>query len=170
MDDINQQAIRSIQEADTILIGAGAGLSAAAGLTYSGQRFEKIFDKFIAKYGLTDMYSAGFYSFPTPEAEWAYWAKHIYHNRYENGALPLYEKLLRLVKDKEYFVITTNVDGQFMKAGFDGHRFFEVQGNYGEFQCSVPCKPLVYDNKDQVLKMLITLVNNYLFALIVVLP
>ncbi|MDY4761262.1 hypothetical protein [Streptococcus thoraltensis] len=156
MDDINQQAIRSIQEADTILIGAGAGLSAAAGLTYSGQRFEKIFDKFIAKYGLTDMYSAGFYSFPTPEAEWAYWAKHIYHNRYENGALPLYEKLLRLVKDKEYFVITTNVDGQFMKAGFDGHRFFEVQGNYGEFQCSVPCKPLVYDNKDQVLKMLIT--------------
>ncbi|MFU2205140.1 Sir2 silent information regulator family NAD-dependent deacetylase [Streptococcus pluranimalium] len=154
MGDIERQAISAIQDADTILIGAGAGFSAAAGLTYSGSRFEKHFEKFIATYGLSDMYSAGFYPYPTPEAEWAYWAKHIYHNRYEDGPLPLYENLFRLVKDKDYFVITTNVDGQFMKAGFDPHRFFEVQGNYGEFQCSVPCKPLVYDNKDQVLKML----------------
>lgn len=140
MEKTVQAAWAAIQSADVLLIGAGAGLSSAAGLTYSGQRFEEHFAPFIKAYGLTDMYSAGFYPYPTAEAEWAYWAKHIYHNRYADTGLPLYRKLFQLVKDKDYFVITTNVDSQFMKAGFNQQRFFEVQGNYGEFQCSVPCR------------------------------
>ncbi|MGF0070180.1 SIR2 family NAD-dependent protein deacylase [Streptococcus orisratti] len=154
MEKTVQAAWAAIQSADVLLIGAGAGLSSAAGLTYSGQRFEEHFAPFIKAYGLTDMYSAGFYPYPTAEAEWAYWAKHIYHNRYADTGLPLYRKLFQLVKDKDYFVITTNVDSQFMKAGFNQQRFFEVQGNYGEFQCSVPCRQLVYDNQDQIMAML----------------
>lgn len=154
MEKTVQAAWAAIQSADVLLIGAGAGLSSAAGLTYSGQRFEEHFAPFIKAYGLTDMYSAGFHPYPTAEAEWAYWAKHIYHNRYADIGLPLYRKLFQLVKDKDYFVITTNVDSQFMKAGFNQQRFFEVQGNYGEFQCSVPCRQLVYDNQDQIMAML----------------
>ncbi len=131
-----------------------SGLSAASGLTYSGTRFDTLFAAYKAHYGMMDMYSAGFYPFSTLEEKWGYWVKHIYHNRYQTGALSLYRDLLEVVKDKDYFVITTNVDGQFMKAGFDDQRFFEVQGNYGEWQCSVPCQQTVYGNEAMVLKMM----------------
>ncbi|WP_057490167.1 SIR2 family NAD-dependent protein deacylase [Streptococcus orisasini] len=153
-------ALKAIKDADVILIGAGAGLSSAAGLTYSGERFKKYFPEFIEKYHIEDMYSAGFYPYPTEEAEWAYWAKHIYHNSYEVGATSLYKKLFELVEDKDYFVITTNVDGQFIKAGFDKERYFEVQGNFEHFQCSVPCQQVVYNNKEHVLKMMDNIDDN----------
>lgn len=152
--DLIASAKEKIASADKVLIGAGAGLSAAAGLTYSGSRFEKKMAPFIYKYQLPDMYSAGFYPYPSPEAEWAYWAKHISTNRYEPGSLPLYQELFKLVKDKDYFVITTNVDGQFEQAGFDTDRLFAVQGDYGNFQCSVPCQQVVYDNEDLVKDMI----------------
>lgn len=148
------EAYRLLDEAEMVLIGAGAGFSAAAGLTYSGLRFEALFSDYIKRYGLTDMYSAGFYPFATSEEKWGYWAKHIYHNRYEPKALPLYQQLYHLVREKNYFVITTNVDGQFMKAGFASDRFFEVQGNYGEWQCSKPCHDSIYQNESQVKEML----------------
>lgn len=148
-----EQAKQLLAKADKIVIGAGAGLSAAAGLTYSGSRFEVLFKDYIDRYGMPDMYSAGFYPFATPEEKWGYWSKHIYHNRYQPGSLPLYKELYQLVKDKDYFVITTNVDGQFQQAGFDPERFFEVQGNYGEWQCSVPCQKKVYDNETAIREM-----------------
>ncbi|MFH6636001.1 Sir2 silent information regulator family NAD-dependent deacetylase [Streptococcus suis] len=141
------QAKKLIAEADAIVIGAGSGLSSAAGLTYSGQRFEENFAPFIKEYGLTDMYSAGFYPFATKEKKWGYWSQHLYLNRYQTGSLPLYQDLYELLADKNYFVITTNVDSQFEKAGFDKEKIFEVQGNYGEFQCSVPCHDGVYTNQ-----------------------
>ena len=149
-----QDAKKIIEEADKIVIGAGAGLSAAAGLTYSGSRFEVFFKDYIVRYGMQDMYSAAFYPFETAEERWGYWAKHIYHNRYQPEGLLLYRDLFDLVKDKDYFVITTNVDGQFMKTGFSQERFFEVQGNYGEWQCSVPCRQKVFDNRGAVMEML----------------
>lgn len=149
-----QQAKKLIEEADVVVVGAGAGLSAAAGLTYSGERFENNFKEYIEKYGLTDMYSSGFYPFESSEEKWAYWSKHVYLNRYSDNGLKLYKDLYDIIKDKEYFVITTNVDSQFEKVGFDKNKIFEVQGNYGEFQCSVPCHDEVYNNKEQVLKML----------------
>lgn len=149
-----EKAKKLLTQADKVVIGAGAGLSAAAGLTYSGSRFEVLFRDYIARYGIEDMYSAGFYPFATLEEKWGYWAKHIYHNRYQPEALPLYQDLYELVKDKDYFVITTNVDGQFKKAGFDMDRYFEVQGNYGEWQCSVPCQPRVYDDETAVREMM----------------
>ena len=149
-----QEAKKIIEEADKVVIGAGAGLSAAAGLTYSGPRFEVFFKDYIVRYGMQDMYSAAFYPFETAEERWGYWAKHIYHNRYQPEGLSLYRDLFDLVKDKDYFVITTNVDGQFMKTGFAPERFFEVQGNYGEWQCSVPCRQKVFDNRGAVMEML----------------
>ena len=123
-----------LEGAECILIGGGAGLSAAAGLTYSGDRFTANFADFIDKYGMTDMYSAGFYPFKTQEEKWAYWSRHINLNRFLPPALPLYKSLFELVKDKEYFVITTNVDHQFYKAGFAPERIFAVQGDYGKIQ------------------------------------
>ena len=153
MEEKIQTAKNLIAEADAIVIGAGAGLSSAAGLTYSGQRFEEHFAPFIKEYGLTDMYSAGFYPFTSPEEKWAYWARHIQLNRY-GESLPLYQELYELVKDKATFVITTNVDGQFAKAGFDEASLFEVQGNYGEFQCSLPCQQEVFPNQELVEAML----------------
>lgn len=148
-----EKAKHLIQEADKIVIGAGAGLSAAAGLTYSGTRFQVLFKDYIARYGMPDMYSAGFYPFATPEEKWGYWAKHVYHNRYQPDGLALYQDLYQVIKDKDYFVITTNVDSQFVKSGFNPERLFEVQGNYGEWQCSVPCSQTLYDNEDAVLDM-----------------
>ncbi|WP_421409851.1 Sir2 silent information regulator family NAD-dependent deacetylase [Streptococcus suis] len=142
-----REAKHLLAEADALVIGAGAGLSAAAGLTYSGQRFTENFADFIEEYGLTDMYSSAFYPFATAEKKWGYWSQHLYLNRYQTGSLPLYQDLLELVADKPYFVITTNVDSQFEKAGFDKSKIFEVQGNYGEFQCSVPCHDGVYPNQ-----------------------
>ena len=145
---------RALNAADAVLVGAGAGLSAAAGLTYSGERFRRLFPDFIKACGITDMYSGGFHPFATPEERWAWWSRHIWHNRYEPGPLPLYAKLLELVKNKDYFVLTSNVDHQFRLAGFPKERLFYMQGDYGLWQCSVPCHESTYENKDAVLAML----------------
>lgn len=144
-----------IKECEAIIIGAGSGLSSAAGLTYSGERFKKHFSDFINKYHLTDMYSAGFYPYESLEEDWAYWSRHIYYNRYIDAPKDTYQKLLQLVKDKDYFVLTTNVDHQFQKAGFDKKRLFYTQGDYGLWQCSKPCHQKTYDNKEIVEKMLL---------------
>lgn len=142
-----------LKSADAVVIGAGAGLSTSAGFEYSGERFEKYFSDFAEKYGITDMYSGGFYPYQTLEEYWAWWSRQIYCNRYINAPKPLYQKLLSLVKDKDYFVITTNVDHCFQKSGFDKQRLFYMQGDYGLFQCSEPCCQKTYDNKELVLKM-----------------
>ena len=137
-DKITQLA-EKISSADAVIIGAGAGLSTSAGFTYSGERFSKYFSDFKEKYGFTDMYYGGFYPYKTLEEYWAYWSRYIYINRYTDAPKTVYADLLRLVKDKDYFVITTNVDHQFQKAGFDKKRLFYTQGDYGLFQCSKPC-------------------------------
>ena len=143
-----------IETADAILIGAGAGLSTAAGFTYSGERFEKYFSDFIEKYNVRDMYSGGFYPFESLEEHWAYWSRYIYINRYMDVDNGVYKRLFELVEDKDYFVLTTNVDHQFQKAGFDKHRLFYTQGDYGLFQCSEPCCQETYDNEECVKDML----------------
>lgn len=143
-----------LDTADAILIGAGAGMSTSAGLTYSGERFEKYFFDFARKYGIRDIYSGGFYPFETQEEYWAWWSRHIYYNRYNLVSGKPYTDLLELVKDKEYFVLTTNVDHQFQLAGFDKQRLFYTQGDYGLWQCSEPCHNATYDNEDQVRRMI----------------
>ena len=142
-----------LDEAECVLIGGGSGLSSAAGLTYFGQRFTENFGDFIKKYDLTDMYSAGFYPFRTLEEKWAYWSRHILLNRWLPPALPLYQRLFERVKDKDYFVITTNVDAQFYKAGFAPERIFAVQGDYGKLQCAKGCHDGLYDNESLVRRM-----------------
>ena len=137
-----------IETADAIIIGAGAGLSTSAGFTYTGSRFRQYFSDFEDKYGFHDMYSGGFYPYKTPEEHWAYWSRYIEVNRYQNTDRPVYENLYELVKDRDYFVITTNVDHCFQKAGFDKKRLFYTQGDYGLFQCSVPCCQVTYDNRE----------------------
>ena len=144
----------AIDEADAVVIGAGAGMSAAAGLTYSGERFNKHFADFIAKYRFADMYSATFYPYNTLEEYWAYMSRHIYINRYAHPVGEPYSKLLEIMRDKDYFVITTNVDHQFQKVGFDKQRLFYTQGDYGLWQCSVPCHKQTYDNEAAVKQML----------------
>ncbi|MCI9129935.1 MAG: Sir2 silent information regulator family NAD-dependent deacetylase [Eggerthellaceae bacterium] len=144
----------ALQEADAVLIGAGAGMSTAAGLTYSGPRFDRYFSDFRDRFGITDIYSGGFYPFPDEETFWAWWARHIYYNRYDIEAGAPYKDLLQLVKDKDYFVITTNVDHQFQLAGFSKERLFYTQGDYGLFQCSVPCSQETYDNEEAVRAMM----------------
>ena len=143
---------RAIENADAILIGAGAGLSAAAGFTYSGERFKWYFFDFEKKYGIRDMYSGGFYPFPDEETQWAWWARHIYFNRFIDAPKNTYKNLFALVKDKEYFVLTTNVDHCFQKAGFDKKRLFYTQGDYGLFQSANPNIRKTFDNEDWVLK------------------
>lgn len=143
-----------INEADAIIIGAGAGLSESAGICYDDEKFKTDFKEFIEKYHFKDLYSAGFYPFKTEEEKWAYWAKHIYFAYYERHHTALYQNLYNLVKDKNYFVITTNVDGQFINNGFDKSKVFEVQGSYSKLQCSVPCHNKLYDDEDMVKEML----------------
>ena len=143
----------AIAEADAVVIGAGAGLSTAAGFTYSGERFERYFSDFAAKYGIRDMYSGGFFLFPTSEEFWAYWSRYIFVNRYMDAPKPVYNDLLKLVANKDYFVITTNVDHCFQKAGFDKKRLFYTQGDYGLFQCSEPCRPETFDNEAVIREM-----------------
>lgn len=143
-----------IESADAILIGAGAGMSTSAGLTYSGERFYRYFSDFHEKYGINDIYSGGFYPYKTLEEYWAWWSRHIYYNRYDVPAGRPYTDLLALVKDKDYFVLTTNVDHQFQLAGFDKKRLFYTQGDYGLFQCSKPCCQKTWDNEDAVREML----------------
>ena len=146
--------IKSIlQNADSNLNGAGAGLSTSAGFTYSGLRFQKYFADFEKKYGFHDMYSGGFYPYKTLEENWAYWSRYIMINRYMNAPIPVYEELFELVKNKNYFVLTTNVDHCFQKAGFDKSRLFYTQGDYGLWQCSEPCHKKTYDNQLFVEKM-----------------
>lgn len=139
--------------ADAILIGAGAGLSASAGFDYIGERFEKYFSDFKEKYGITNMYSGGFYDFDTLEEYWAWWSRHILINRYDCEVGKPYKDLFSIVKDKNYFVLTTNVDHQFQRAGFDKKRLFYTQGDYGLFQCSNGCHNKTYDNEEIVRKM-----------------
>ena len=143
---------KEIETADAIVIGAGAGLSTAAGFTYSGERFEKYFFDFAARFGIRDMYSGGFYPFPDDEIRWAWWARHIYYNRYVEAPKPVYRNLYELVKDKDYFVITTNVDHQFQTAGFDKKRLFYTQGDYGLFQSVNPQIRKTYDNEAWVMQ------------------
>ena len=142
-----------LSEAETIVIGAGSGLSTSAGFTYSGERFEKYFSDFAVKYGFHDMYSGGFTPFESLEERWAYWSRNIMINRYMDPPKPVYKDLFSLVKDKDYFVITTNVDHCFQKAGFDKNRLFYTQGDYGLFQCSEPCHEKTYDNEKQIRAM-----------------
>ena len=148
-----QRLKTALDEADAVIIGAGAGLSTSAGFTYNGERFHKYFADFETKYGFHDMYSGGFYPYVTPEEHWAYWSRYILINRYTDAPKPVYESLLRLVKDKDYFVITTNVDHCFQKAGFDKKRLFYTQGDYGLFQCSEPCCRETWDNEAVIRQM-----------------
>ena len=143
-----------LMSADAVIIGAGAGLSASAGFAYSGERFNRHFSDFKEKYGFTDMYYGGFYPYKTPEEYWAYWSRYIYINRYTDAQKPVYLNLLRIVSGRDYFVITTNVDHQFQKAGFDKKRLFYTQGDYGLFQCSRPCCDRTYDNESAVTEMI----------------
>ena len=143
----------ALQDCDAVVIGAGSGLSTAAGFTYTGERFEKYFSDFTAKYGIKDMYSGGFYPFATPEEHWAYWSRYIYINRYMDAPKPVYDDILKLVQDKDYFVITTNVDHCFQKAGFDKKRLFYTQGDYGLFQCSEPCCQETFENETAIREM-----------------
>ena len=144
---------QKLAEADAVLIGAGAGLSAAAGFAYSGERFRRYFGDFAAQYHFADMYAGGFYPYGSLEEYWAYWSRYIWINRYMDAPKPVYNRLCDLVKDKDYFVLTTNVDHCFQKAGFDKARLFYTQGDYGLWQCSVPCHNETYDNEATVRKM-----------------
>ena len=152
-----QRAVESvrqkIKDADAVLIGAGAGLSTSAGFTYAGERFDNNFADFIEKYGFQDMYSAGFYPYRTLEEHWAYWSRYIDINRYQDAPKPVYNELLEIVRELDYFVLTTNVDHCFQKAGFDRQRLFYAQGDYGLWQCSKPCHDQTYDNEEVVKKM-----------------
>ena len=142
-----------LDQTDTVLIGAGAGLSTAAGFAYGGEPFRRYFADFDEKYGFHDMYSGGFYPFPTLEEHWAYWSRFVFLNRYCDPPKPVYKNLLELVKDKDYFVLTTNVDHCFQKAGFDKHRLFYTQGDYGLWRGSKPCHNKTYDNGDIIRQM-----------------
>lgn len=147
MNSEKRLIIEKIEEADVVVIGAGSGLSTAGGLTYSGERFEKYFSDFIARYGLTDMYSSGFYPFETPEELWAYWCRHALINRFDCQVGQVYYELLEMVKDKDYFVLTTNVDQQFLRAGFESDRIFATQGDYGMLQCKNACHNKLYESE-----------------------
>ena len=148
-----EQLRTALHDCDAVVIGAGAGLSTSAGFVYSGERFEQHFSDFARKYGIRDMYSGGFYPFPTQEEFWAYWSRYIYINRSQDAPKPVYNDLLKLVQDKDYFVITTNVDHCFQKAGFDKKRLFYTQGDYGLFQCSEPCCQETFDNEAVIREM-----------------
>lgn len=143
----------ALAQADTVIIGAGAGLSTSAGFVYTGERFQENFHGFAEKYHFNDMYSGGFYPYDTLEEHWAYWSRYIWINRYTQAPKPVYDQLFDLVKDKDYFVLTTSVDHQFQKAGFDKKRLFYTQGDYGLFQCSEPCCQKTYDNEEIVRQM-----------------
>ncbi len=148
-----EQLKAALQDCDAVVIGAGSGLSTAAGFIYTGERFETYFSDFSQKYGFRDMYSGGFYPFDTLDEYWAYWSRYIYINRYQDAPKPVYEDLFKLVQDKDYFVITTNVDHCFQKAGFDKKRLFYTQGDYGLFQCSEPCCQETFDNEAVICEM-----------------
>ena len=145
---------QALAAADAVVIGAGAGLSTAAGFTYDGARFARYFGDFISRYGLRDKYTGGNYPYATPQEYWPYSSRYIAINRYQDPPRPVYADLLQLVQDRDYFVLTTNVDHCFQKAGFDKRRLFYTQGDYGLWQCSVPCHARTYDNETAVRQML----------------
>lgn len=157
MKNISEQ-VRQIKElinkANYILIGAGSGLSTSAGIEYTGKRFTDNFADFIEKYKFTDMYTSSFYEFETEEEKWAYWAKHIDTNYTGMEATKVYKDILELVKNKDYFVITTNVDGQFIKSEFEKDKIFETQGSYKYIQCSKACHNKLYDDEEMVKEMI----------------
>jgi NAD-dependent SIR2 family protein deacetylase len=153
-EDKIERLRNEIEHADAIVIGAGAGLSTSAGFVYSGERFQKNFSDFEEKYGFHDMYTGGFYPYETPEEFWAYWSRYIYVNRYMDAPKPVYDDLYALVKEKDYFVLTTNVDHCFQKAGFDKKRLFYTQGDYGLFQCSTPCCQETFNNEEMIRSMM----------------
>lgn len=148
-----EQVRQALHEADAVVIGAGSGLSTSAGLTYSDPRFQEHFGDFIQKYKIQDMYSGGFYPFDSLEEHWAWWSRHILINRYEKAPKLVYDELLKLVHEQDYFVLTTNVDHQFQLAGFDKKRLFYTQGDYGLWQCSEPCCQKTWDNEETVRRM-----------------
>ena len=150
------QIKEKLDEAEAVVIGTGAGLSTSAGFTYSGERFEQYFGDFGKKYGFSDMYSGGFYPYETLEEYWAYWSRYIYINRYMDAPKPVYNRLYELTRQKDYFVLTTNVDHCFQKSGFDKQRLFYTQGDYGLFQCSEPCHQETYDNEEAVKNMVLS--------------
>ena len=147
---------QALDRADAVLIGAGAGLSSAAGYTYSGSRFHKFFQDFEEICRFRDMYAGGFYPYETPEEYWTYWSRYVYINRYQNAPRPVYEILYQLVKDQDYFVMTANVDHNFQKAGFEKQNLFYTQGDYGLFQCSLPCHAKTYDNETAIRRMVLS--------------
>ena len=151
-----QELREKIARADAVMIGAGAGLSTAAGFVYSGERFSRTFSDFSRKYGFHDMYSGGFYPYETKEEFWAYWSRYIWINRYMDAPEDTYGDLFRLVRDRDYFVLTTNVDHCFQKAGFDKKRLFYTQGDYGLFQCTKPCCRKTWDNEAAIRSMVLS--------------
>ncbi|MGP1471903.1 MAG: SIR2 family NAD-dependent protein deacylase [Schwartzia sp. (in: firmicutes)] len=158
-NDVTEAEILRLREvlasAEAVMIGAGAGLSTSAGYAYSGTRFSTYFEDFARRCGFSDMYAGGFYPYATREEFWAYWSRNVYLNRYTDPPRPVYDHLYRIVKDKDYFVLTTNVDHCFQKAGFDKRRLFYTQGDYGLFQCSEPCHEATYDNEDTIRRMVL---------------
>lgn len=146
---------KTINQAEAVLIGAGAGLSTSAGYTYSGERFQKYFSDFSEKYGIKDMYSGGFYPFDTFQEHWAYWSRFIFYNRYNIEPQKVYQDLLQIVKKKNYFILTTNVDHQFQLTGFEKDRLFYTQGDYGLFQCATPCHNKTYENEIVIRQMVL---------------
>lgn len=160
--DKTTQLKKALADADAVVIGAGAGLSTSAGFVYTGERFSRYFSDFEENYGFRDMYSGEFYPYDTLEEYWAFWSRYIWINRYAPAPKPVYDELLALVKEKDYFVLTTNVDHQFQKAGFDKHRLFYTQGDYGLFQCNEPCCQETYDNEEIVRKMVVA--QGYVIA------
>ena len=144
---------QALDTADAVIVGAGAGLSTSAGFTYAGERFERHFRLWRERYGFTDMYSGGFHPYDTLEEFWGFWSRNILANRYTDAPKPVYGKLMDLIGDKDHFVLTTNVDHCFQKAGIDRHRLFYTQGDYGLFQCSRPCHDKTYGNEEQVRAM-----------------
>lgn len=154
MQDKTECLKEVLWQADAVLVGAGAGLSTSAGFTYSGERFRMYFSDFEKKYGFHDMYSGGFYPYDSMEEYWAYWSRYIYINRYMDAPKPVYETLLELLKEKDYFVLTTNVDHCFQKAGFEKKRLFYTQGDYGLFQCSEPCCQETWENEEIIDRMI----------------
>ena len=145
-----------LRQAEAVIIGAGAGLSTAAGFVYTGERFDRYFNDFSRKYGFHDMYSGGFYPYPAQEEFWAYWSRYIWVNRYMDAPKETYDNLFQVVKDQDYFVLTTNVDHCFQKAGFDRKRLFYTQGDYGLFQCSKPCCKKTWDNEAMIRNLVIS--------------
>lgn len=149
---------QQLEASDAVVIGAGSGLSTAAGYVYTGERFEKYFDDFIRRYGIRDMYSGGFYPYSTMEAFWGFWCRYIWINRYAPIPTDLYSRLFSLVRNQDYFVLTTNVDHCFQRSGFDRKRLFYTQGDYGRLQSSNPHGPSAhktYDNYDIIRQMVL---------------